>query len=61
MRYKELIKILKTNGAVLVRQGKHQTWARGKYQTTIPMKHGKEINKYLAKQILADLNIKDKS
>jgi len=55
----KLIKILKENGAYLLREGRrHTLFARGKLKTEIP-RHVEIVNT-LAKKILKDLEIEVK-
>ena len=59
MKRSKLIKILKDNGAYLLREGRrHTIFARGKLKTEIP-RHVEIVNT-LAKKILKDLEIEVK-
>lgn len=59
MKRTKLIKILKENGAYLLREGRrHTIFARGKLKTEIP-RHVEIVNT-LAKKILKDLEIEVK-
>ena len=59
MKRVELIKILKKNGASLLREGRrHTIFARGKLKTEIP-RHVEIVNS-LAEKILKDLEIEVK-
>ena len=59
MKRTKLIKILKENGAYLLREGRrHTLFARGKLKTEIP-RHVEIVNT-LAKKILKDLEIEVK-
>jgi len=56
MKRSTLIKILKDNGAHLLREGRrHSIYARGKLKTEVP-RH-REIVDVLARKIMKDLNI----
>ncbi len=59
MKRSKLIKLLKRNGAYLLREGRrHTIFAKGKLKTEVP-RHVEIVNT-LAKKILKDLEIEEK-
>ncbi len=55
MNYAQFVKILKSSGFYVVRNGKHVTYSNGIKTITVPHKHGSEINKMLAKKLLKEM------
>lgn len=53
MKRVELEKFLISQGYRMIRQNKHSTWSNGVMTVAVP--HHREVNKYLAKQIVREV------
>lgn len=54
MKLRQIQQILSQQGYVCIRSTKHMTYSNGVLQVTVP--HGKQIKRFVAKQILKQIN-----
>lgn len=56
MDYNKLIRLLESNGFILIRCSKHLIYSNGKQSVSVPKQH-KNVNKFVARKILKTAGI----